>query len=242
MVEYERKVKANLYCLSAPPYAVYNKKLKLIECRKGWNALWDNGRLVGCILCGPGQYSVRDPSIPFLRNGVEVYDPVDCRMCPTGKFSTSSVVIGNCESCPFKLTTKRNGSRSIDECGCPGSKVLSTNKTVCVGCMQNEYFANETCWPCPLYATVDAKIEMASRKEDCICERGRYLLDGKLCIECPLGTYSAFAGNAPCRKCPLGSTTAQVGSTSKNDCIICTSGYRLVPQLRQCINSSIPFL
>jgi len=241
IIEVERKTKSNLYCLGSPPFAIYNKQSMMLECPRNWIALWDAGRLVGCTLCRPGFYSVRDPSKPFLINGIETYMNLDCRVCPTGKYTSSSVAIGDCDSCPFQLTTTRNGSKSVDDCGCPAFKVLSSNGSVCLGCGKNEYFQNETCVSCPPNSIIDARIGMGTSAEQCICDRGYFKdLSGK-CSECPLGTYSPLASNAGCRKCPIGSTTAQIGSIFSNDCIVCLEGYTLIPTMRKCINSSISF-
>jgi len=241
-IENERRLKANLYCLGGPPFSEYDKVSKKLVCKRGWISKFDEQipeRLVGCFLCEPGSYSVRDPSVPIYRDGILQYLPLECVPCPIGTFSSSSTMIGQCKKCPYEFTTSKVGSRDSADCGCPPYKRLGQNKTECVGCNANEYFSNQTCVPCPAHSILDPKIEMPSLLQHCLCERGYEMTPSGLCRACEIGLYSGFSSNAQCRRCPVGSTTLQPGSTSVYDCIVCLEGYKLIPETRKCINNSI---
>jgi hypothetical protein len=193
--------------------------------------------LSSCYLCNPGEYAVRDPSVPNqVNSSYSEYIPLNCTRCPIGTYSDSSTTVGGCTKCPGDTKTVGAGSTNIQACGCPYPQVMSQDNKTCVGCLENEYrYNNQSCRKCPLWSRGGMG---ASKMEDCRCEPGYNPIIPKLgrpgimyqegCIQCPRGTYSSSMSNSPCLPCTNGGTTAYTGSKSASDCNLCSKNYCLV--------------
>ena len=201
------------YCMRPPPNSVYDPVLKRVACLPGWNSTWDTQQqLVACTMCSPGA---------FFLDGA-------CHHCPIGTYTGMRDTIGGCTPCPPPLaTTPRLGAISVEECGC-APPLVSDGNGHCRSCASDEFPAADgrSCSRCQTNAVMQAG-------GGCACGAGFQLQQQsnltKLCLPCPIGTFSAHASNSPCAACPIGSTTAAEGAERRSRCGerqgLCLPGY-----------------
>jgi len=161
-----------------------------------------------CIKCPAGNYEV---------------DRKTCLGCPMGTFSIDGVASASeCTPCPPGTMTKSTGRSECERCS-PGQ--YEVDRRNCVKCPQGTYTpvgvaSISECMKCPEgFYTSDT-----GNKECYKCKPGNYAFEGKTCLGCPQGTYSAVgvASVSECTPCPAGFMTGNTGNT---ECKRCSSGF-----------------
>ena len=203
-----------LYCLPTPPHATYDPATMRLTCPHGWTAITlVSGQLAGCSLCGAGRYFNSTARL--------------CRPCPLGNYSGRVDAMDACTPCGPGLTTLAIGASSDTNCTCPLGTTRDPLTLVCKGCTLTQYaLPGGGCAACPPMTT---SIVDARSIRDCRCSPGFTLTlvddgDAHGCTPCPVGTFSARAGNSPCTSCGIGRTTRGVGHASASDCV-CAPGW-----------------
>lgn len=137
-----------------------------------------------------------------------------CAPCPKNTFTDRAHQV-ECKKCPSGTGTKTEGSTKCVKLNyCKAGKYHNGKR--CVNCPKNT-FSNKVgswkCEPCPHGKMTDSTGSTSCRKivlNDCI--PGTFY-NGKVCIDCPMNTYSDQRGLRKCKRCATGYETKSTGST-----------------------------
>ena len=177
-----------------------------------------------CDVCSPGKFTIPDNTAPecsLCEAGHFSESGKHCRLCPTGYFSFESS--SKCSACPIGKFQKDFGANSSNaslrayesscrtcprgyvslipasiSCdGCPPGRIASAAATHCVLCPEGTIIRNQSC---------------------VACAAGRYQVTvtnvSGMCVNCPIGKYSAQKGVTICKSCGKGRFGEKEGSTA----------------------------
>lgn len=147
-----------------------------------------------------------------------------CAPCAAGTYKD---FLGTeaCVACPVGKTSFA-GAATTDDCLCSAGRYYTAD--ACVLCLSGTYKSfignHVACVSCPPHSETASTGQDALT--DCKCSPGYTGADGGLCTECPLNTYKASQGSAPCSPCPANSVTLHVSATDSTQCV-CAKGHYL---------------
>jgi len=177
-----------------------------------------------CIECSPGRFA-------------QFRSSTTCSVCPSGKFSGSEGS-PNCLECSQGKYSNTSGSTACSSCE-RGRYQNKANHSACDPCSPGKYSLFQGATSCKRCSS--GRFTSKNGTKECqICLAGKFSnssLDGVICQDCPLGTYSDpgenQCTNAPPRYfvnitgateptlCRNGTTTSEPGQTS---CTVCDRG------------------
>lgn len=147
----------------------------------------------------------------------------NCIDCPRGRYRDSGTPAddwdGECELCPFSMSTTETGATSVGDC---------------VSCELGEYFDSDLlCKSCPSGTYSDKGQNDRIGLDSCtVCPTGKVSPNPKefssdACQNCPVGTYQnvtagVAAEHVTCVNCTAGTEQPETGSTG---CVDCTVGF-----------------
>ena len=190
------------------------------------------GNCGGITQCPPSFFKSSpgsDPCVPCLGCGENQYkdgcDPVTgsiCLSCPTGYTSPpNSVGSSSCQTCA--VSTANSPTSCANICQAPPGYVIASDGNSLTRCEEGTYNSGTTGVTCTSCPAGKNSPEGSDSIDDCVCDKGRYLLSGS-CEECSEGTYKEEMGNNFCVDCPESSTTDITGADSITDCL-CLAGF-----------------
>jgi len=150
-----------------------------------------------------------------------------CNLCRGWQYVNSN---GHCQDCPLATipNTERNGCVSDQSVERTSTSMVYSKYGLAVTCTSPNIWNGVACVACApgtvwenMYSCKSLERlywQTDSGQESVSCPAGEWLVHGKTCAPCPMGTYEV---SDTCQDCPLNTWSNTIGATSEAACIQC---------------------
>lgn len=158
------------------------------------------------------------------------HECIDCRDYPlhpeppfhVGVICTSNVV-GADNPLLNPWHDRSRGGELECVCACSAGQGSNAETGKCFTCSKGHYGDGQICIPCPR-GTIPNDYKVSNGDPECAeCGAGKIANDDQsMCVDCPVGKYSATAGQSACENCAAGKYGRRIGYSM--NCVSCAAG------------------